>query len=160
VNIRELLQFKSWAENIYLDYITKLSEDQFTERIPTIDKSIKQIIFHLLDSMWGDYHLITDRDWSEPYQIDDMSKMAIIKEIKKFNTQLLTFAERQQLDEPITYHEEGYENDITTTAEQVLCNFVEHSAYHRGQLALCLKYFGHNQIKQTNYNPYLWQRQQ
>lgn len=160
MKIKELIQFKNWADEVYIEYIEGLTDTQFIEVVPTINKSIKQIIFHILSSYWGEYHLMTDRNWEDEPSFDELNREQIISRIRELNNKILDFADNSTLDQPITYNEEGYEKPIKTSAEIILFNFVEHSSYHRGQLALMLKYHGIESVKQTNYNPYIWELSQ
>jgi len=159
MDLRELIVFKNWADEIYLKYSADLSDQQFDEVVPTIHKSMRGILNHILQSYWGEYHLITDRNWSDEPD-PEMDRQQLLARIRELNQLMLDYIDQQPLDEVITYQEEGYEQPIKTSAENVLFNFVEHSSYHRGQMALLLRYHGLETIKQTNYNPYIWECKQ
>lgn len=160
MEIQLLIEFKNWADDVYMDYIDKCTEKQFTEKVPTLNKSIRQVLLHIYKSYWGDYHLISDRNWSNGPDFDELDKLEIITGIKNYNELMIDFISNQSVTEIIEYNEDGFDEPIKTTVENVLMNFVEHSSYHRGQLALLLRYHGINSLEMTNFHPYIWKYKQ
>lgn len=160
MKVLQLIEFKNWADEVFINYINGLSDTQFSEVVPVVNKSIKQILLHLYKSYWGDYHLISDRDWSDEPKFDKLGKSEIIEGIKNYNAQMIDYITNNPISEIIEYNESGFDEPIKTNAENVLINFVEHSAYHRGQMALLLRYHGINSLEMTNFHPYIWKFKQ
>ena len=160
MHIKDLIEYKNWADNVYLEHISALSEAQFTELVPTINKSVQELLLHIFASYLGDYHLITDMDWSNLPDFENLNRSEIINGIRQCNENMVEFILNNPVDELITYNEDGYDEAIKTNAENVLMNFVEHSSYHRGQIALLLRYHGVESIEMTNYHPYIWKMKQ
>ncbi|MBD3192972.1 MAG: hypothetical protein GF308_20205 [Candidatus Heimdallarchaeota archaeon] len=46
---------------------------------------------------------------------------------------------------------------VQSTAENILFNLVTHNAYHRGQIAIFLRLLGFEEIKESDFNPYIYQ---
>ena len=160
MDIHELIVFKNWADEIYLSYMEDLTEKQFAESIPTINKSAKLILFHIYAVYWSWYHRITDRNYSDEPELEESSKSDIIEGIKGFNQKFLEYIENEGFNNTITIQWRKEDRPVETTAENVLFNYVTHSAYHRGQIALILKYHGIKEIKETDFNPYIYEKGQ
>ena len=161
IDLIEFMTFNNWGNETYAGYIRTLSPAQFTEVVPVINKSVKGILYHIYHSYWGEFHLITDRDWSTERSIDEMDMEDILKGIKTLNEQILNYIkENPVINKPFNYNEPGFEKPIKTNVEVVLLNFIEHTSYHRGQLALLLKYHKVKELDDVNYNPYTWDYKQ
>ena len=155
------MEFNNWGNDIYSDYIRTLTPVQFEEIVPVINKSVKSILYHIFQSYWGEFHLMTDRDWSSEKKLEEMDRDEILSGIKTYGEHILTYIkENQDVNKPFSYNEPGFEKPIKTNVEYVLLNFIEHTSYHRGQLALLLKHHHVKELDDVNYNPYVWDHKQ
>ena len=155
MKLLDLIIYTHWADDVYIKYAEGLTEDQFKETVPGVNKNLRQLLNHIYATYWGEYHLITDMDWSSEPDFSQITREEIISGIKEMNGKIVEYIKNTPLDTPIEFEDEG--KQIKTNAEEIIFNFVTHSAYHRGQMALLLRYHGLESIKQTDYNPYLYE---
>ncbi len=62
----------------------------------------------------------------------------------------------KNLDHEIILHFDREDKPVSTSPANIIFNFVTHSAYHRGQLAIYLRLHGIPEIHQTDFNPYIY----
>jgi uncharacterized damage-inducible protein DinB len=157
MDLIKALEYTKWAEERYLNYCMEVSEEQFNQKLQPINKSLKEILFHLYSSNWGDFHYITDQDFSDEVSIDAVNREELIKRIRNLQNEIIEHVKTGNLE--ITHKMQEDENDkvVEISTFNLIFNFVTHSAYHRGQMALLLKLIGLDKVDMTDFTPYLYQ---
>ena len=155
--IQTLLNHHQWANNIYFAYLKELSPEQMETKLPGSQKSCKDIIAHLYEVYWNWYAFLTDKNYKEHGDFEKMPLDGLISGIQTFQVDLVSFCQSHDLTKSIAFDEDEDGMVIQTTPENVIYNYFLHAAYHRGQLALLLRYLGFESIEETDFNPYLYQ---
>ncbi|MFW9925050.1 MAG: DinB family protein, partial [Candidatus Thorarchaeota archaeon] len=77
--------------------------------------------------------------------------------ISDYNDKLLIYISKNDLKKKFIMQWDKKDKPVQTTAENVIFNLVTHNAYHRGQIAIFLRILGFDSIKETDFNPYLYE---
>lgn len=157
MDIKSLIVFKNWADEIYLTYCEDLSDDQFRQTLSGYDRSINDILFHMYEVYYSWYQFLTTKDYSNIPEIEKMSKTDIITGIREYNDKMIQYIDAYDVSQTHSIQWSEEDKEVKTTAENVLFNYVTHSAYHRGQLAIYLRYLGQKTITETDFNPYIYE---
>lgn len=157
MDILKLIEFKNWADDIYLDYCSKLSDEQYTALIPGYNRCIKDLLAHMAEVYFFWYEFINEKDEEKVPEWDKLSFKEISSIIKDLNSKFISFISNKSINKNLTIQWDKSVKPVITNPENVLFNYVTHSAYHRGQIAVLLKYFGVENLKETDYNPYIYE---
>jgi uncharacterized damage-inducible protein DinB len=157
MDIKELVQYKNWANTTYIDYCQEMSREDYEREIPGYSNSIRQILTHLLGVYWFWFEFITNQDYENEPDFKSMTKNQVIAGLKEYNQKILEFVENQDVSKKFTINWREEDKPVETSAENIIFNFVTHSAYHRGQLAIYLRVMGIDTIAETDFNPYVYQ---
>ncbi|MHA2090733.1 MAG: DinB family protein [Candidatus Kariarchaeaceae archaeon] len=157
MDIKELVQYKNWANTTYIDYCQDLSQEDYEKEITGYSNSIRKILTHLLGVYWFWYEFITTQNYDDEPDFDNMSKDQVINGLKEYNEKIIDFVKTQDAAKKFTINWREEDKPVETTAENIIFNFVTHSAYHRGQLAIYLRIIGIDSIIETDFNPYVYQ---
>jgi uncharacterized damage-inducible protein DinB len=159
LNIEKLLIFKNWADDLYLKYAAELTDEQFYNKTSIVDKSVQSILYHMYEVYWFWFHNATDKNYSDEPSPDSTRDELIIG-IKQINKDILELARIPEKHVEFNIQWDKKDKPVTTNTMNILINFLFHSAYHRGQLALLLRHHGYKTIDETDFNPYLYQKGQ
>ena len=155
MEIHKLIEFKNWADEVYIQYASNLSEEDFTKKI--LGKSIKDTMLHMYEVYYFWYIRMTTKDFSTLPDFDKLNSEEIFSGMKKINQKMLDYAHVRDISVPIHIKWDENDNEVITNPENIFFNAVNHSAYHRGQIAIKLRELGIPEIKETDYNPYIYE---
>ena len=147
------MEFKNWAEKIYVDYIQQLTNEQYHQVI--LNKSVHQIFYHLYEVMHHWYSRIAE-NYTEMLIDESSNREELLTEYYKINQLINEFVVSGKYTE-FTLQWWDDDKPVNSNSTYVLFNFVTHSAYHRGQLALLLRQLGFDEIKETDFNPWIYE---
>jgi uncharacterized damage-inducible protein DinB len=150
------VEYKNWADEIYIEYCKELSDNDFEFEIEGYQNSAKKILGHLLEVSWFWLKFITDQNYSDEPDIERMKRSEIITGLLKYNQMIVEYVQNDDLSKQFEIQWDENDKVVVTTAENVIFNFISHSAYHRGQLAIYLRLLGIETIKETDFNPYIY----
>ena len=156
MELLKLIDYKNWADEIYIEYCKNLSEENFQFEIDGYGNSIKKILGHMYEVSLSWFHFLIDpsfRDWPD---LEKMTKNQIIEGLIEYNQKILDLTKTFDLTKIYQIQWDKNDKMVETTAENVIFNFVTHSAYHRGQLAMYLRITGIETIIETDFNPYIY----
>jgi uncharacterized damage-inducible protein DinB len=156
--MQRLIEFKNWADEIYIDYCQKLPKEKLEWEIEGYNNSIKKILNHLYEVYWSWLKFITDQNYDDQPEFTKLTIAEIIEGIRDHNKKILEYVQNEDLSKQFTIQWNENHKPVITTAANVIFNYITHSAYHRGQLAIYL--LGVETIEETDFNPYIYMKGQ
>jgi uncharacterized damage-inducible protein DinB len=158
-NFLSLFTFNRWANARMLDACRKLTPEQYaTEPVPGWS-SVRATVWHIAVVTEGWLRaLANDEDESFPTEgelatVDDAQRL-LERANRRFD-ELLPALTPDWLTRPITYSKRG--RTATLPPWAVLRHIVNHTTYHRGQVASKLKRFGIQQAE-TDLVYWVWEQ--
>ncbi|RMG19618.1 MAG: hypothetical protein D6732_29660 [Methanobacteriota archaeon] len=153
MDLFELTKYNQWANAIYRDYCLEFQE-QDERQLPGTGKSLKSILMHGIEvySFWFSVLDAGGVPKERPSLPDDFKDLiAAWERLDQLFIEKVTHHQRQDLT-----LDWGAEWTVThTNSSNVLFNLIGHNTYHRGQMALVLRYLGKETIAETDFNPYI-----
>src|SRR5262249_22119504 len=133
-----LFAFNQWANAKMLDACRKLSPEQYAAEPVPGWSSVRSTVHHIaiVTEIWL-RGLAADPDDSIP-TVDDLERL-LQRAYQRFD-ELLPTLTPERLATPITYRRRG--RTATLPPWTILRHVVNHTTYHRGQVASKLKRFG------------------
>jgi len=151
----ELFAYDRWANTKVLDACRKLTPEQYVAEPAPGWSSVRSTIYHI--ALVTEYHLRTlagDRDDSIPTEadlatVDDAARL-LERAYRRFE-ELRPTLTPERLNTVLTLRRDGHAATLPPWA--MLRHIVNHSTYHRGQVASKLKRFG---IEQPTTDFFFW----
>ncbi|HLT73908.1 MAG TPA: DinB family protein [Ohtaekwangia sp.] len=129
----KLYQYNEWANNRVIDVLNKQNIS---------DEKILTLMGHIVAAQFLWFNRINGlppadvKLWGE-YKLDTLNDM-----VKKANSMWLEFVESQEsFDRELTYRN-YVGNPYTNNVEAIMMHLVNHSSYHRAQIAMLLRQKG------------------
>lgn len=154
-DVVELFAYDRWANTRVLDACRKLTAEQYVAEPVPGWSSVRSTIYHI--ALVTEFHLRTladDRDDSIPTEadlatVDDAARL-LERAYRRFE-ELRPTLTPERLNSMLTVRGPGY--TFTLPRWAMLRHIVNHSTYHRGQIASKLKRFG---IEQPATDFFFW----
>jgi uncharacterized damage-inducible protein DinB len=144
-DIKTLYEYNEWANSKFVQVIKNLSEEQFTSEIKSSFSSVRDTLGHIVCAEW-----IWLRRWlgespvSMPAWLDKPILIILtykLSEIETERNKFISGLSDESLQKIISYR-----NTKGEATKKILKNLfqhvVNHSSYHRGQLATLLRQLG------------------
>lgn len=160
LELQKLIEYKNWADEIYLDYCEQLSDENYKFGIEGYENSIEKILGHMYEVSLAWYHFVVDQKFNEGPNLEKMSKDQIIVGIRDYNSKIYDLTDKFDITKIYQIQWNVNHKIVETTAKNIIFNFVTHNAYHRGQLAIYLRLLGIETITETDFNPYIYEKGQ
>jgi len=137
--------YDEWANAGYFDAVAGLTEDQFTRELTSSFPSIRDTLAHIVASEW-----VWLRRWEgeSPEARPEWEPRATLGELRRELSQVetgrsvfLSSLMDEDLDGSITYRDLKGQQWTNRLADLCL-HVVNHSSYHRGQLATLMRQVG------------------
>lgn len=156
MDLIKLIEYKNWADEIYINYCEKLSPAEYDHEIEGYNNNIKKILGHLYEVSWFWFRFITDKNYEKAPDLENINIQEIFKGLREYNVKFLHYISENGVSK--IHDLQWIETDklVKTTSENIIFNFITHSAYHRGQLAIYLRLTGIKTITETDFNPYVY----
>ena len=144
-DIQLLYKYNRWANWQTLESSAKLTTDQFTKDLMSSYRSVRDTLAHLLGAEW-----IWLMRWNgesptallNPLDFPDFASLsARWAEVERDQTAFVNGLTDESLESPVTYLSTRGE-PWTYPLWQMLQHVVNHSSYHRGQVATMLRQLG------------------
>ncbi len=158
----EEAQYQLWAEKKFFELLSKISQENWTKKFPEFNKSLQSIYIHKYEVMFAWFTLIHVKDSKKigenPLDIADFDQLSV----QQFIEEALNLFElvieyiKTKPDEKITLTVEWIKKPYEVTTHEIIYNFLNHLAYHRGQIAYQFKKLGLT-VPETDYNPYMYE---
>ena len=143
--ILRLYAYNEWANLRTLDALQSLSADQFTRSLGGSFSSIRDTFSHVVDAEWiwcRRWQGESPRTFPKPDSYRDVAALrARWVEVRKAQAAFLADLADPDLRRPVTYVNLKGET-WTYVLEDALVHLVNHSSYHRGQVATLLRQVG------------------
>ena len=127
-----MLEYNDWANRLVLDKLTEF---------PDLNQKIYSLFSHIIITqiLW------INRVNAEPYEFKDFWHMLDINSMRKLNARstadwlsLINRKDEKELTQSHSYiNSKG--NKYTNTLAQIITQVINHSTYHRAQIALLLR---------------------
>jgi uncharacterized damage-inducible protein DinB len=143
--VRSLFAYNEWANQRVFDTVGPLSEEQFARALSGSFSSIRDTLGHVVGVEW-----VWLRRWNgeSPRSTPDWAKtptvaslQAKLGEVEREREAFLASLSERDLDRGITYTNFAGEQ-WTYPLRDLLVHLVNHSTYHRGQIATMLRQVG------------------
>lgn len=143
--VRMLYEYNRWANHRVLDCVESVGPENVTRDLKSSFPSILDTLIHILSSEW-----VWLSRWKgvSPTGFPDAARLADVAAIRSrwsgVEGELATFVSGlsdEQIRTDISYRNTRGESFIQPLADQ-LCHVVNHSSYHRGQIATMLRQVG------------------
>jgi uncharacterized damage-inducible protein DinB len=140
--IRELFNFNDWANKKYIEAVQNLDDEKYTVEIRSSFSSIRETISHLIASEWiWLQRWLGESPTAPPDWHDKPSIRTLVEKMKDIESERENFLEELKDDDlkrVMNYNllsGKAQQNTLQETLQHV----VNHSTYHRGQLATLLR---------------------
>lgn len=133
----KLYQYNYWSNKRVLGAIQKQN---------VTDQKILQVMGHVLAAQYLWFHRINALPAPDVKLWGDYTLERLVQMAEDIGTQWISFVERtDNFDRELVYH--NYTNDpYTNNVENIMIHLVNHSSYHRGQVAMLLRQKGFEPI--------------
>lgn len=153
------LNYHLWAEKKILSFVATIDESNWDQEIPLLKKSLKSIYTHTLEVMWFWFSLCKLKSLQKlgvPPNFASFSKEKFMKEYFLLILEMKDFGEErnEKLSLDLNWVKKPYE----VTTHELIYHILNHQAYHRGQIAIVLKYFG-IEVSEIGYNNYMFEEE-
>ncbi|MGI8783750.1 MAG: DinB family protein [Acidobacteriota bacterium] len=143
--IRVLFVYNEWANVRLLDAVGQLSDEQFTRPLASSFPSIRDTFSHVIAVEWvwlrrwkGESPALIP-EWAVGSPLELLRKK--LKGIEAERATFLTALGEQEMQQPVSYT--NFKGERWRYAlEDLLLHLVNHSTYHRGQVATMLRQVG------------------
>lgn len=158
MEIEQQLHYQVWATSKFIDLVKPLSESEWNTEVPVVNKSLQEIYIHKMEVLWFWFSLCKKKSLQllgEPPNFKVMTKEVLLHNLLNLYSEMKDFAleHNDKLSLDLNWMKKPYE--ITT--HELIYNILNHDSYHRGQIAILLKYF-HIDVPETSYNPYMFEK--
>lgn len=143
--IQELYKYNAWADGLVFETVAKLTPEQFDKDLGSSYHSVKGTLVHIVGAEW-----IWLRRWlgTSPRSLlnpNDFSSVEQIKnrweEVEQERKEFVANLTEESLKEALSYTNiKG--QPFSYPLWQALQHLVNHSTYHRGQVATLLRQLG------------------
>ena len=144
-HILGLYKYNEWANLRTLEALQSLSTEQFTRSLGSSFSSIRDTFSHVIDAEWiwcRRWHGESPRTFPKPDSYRDVAALrARWAEVRKEQAAFLADLADSDLRRPVTYVNLK-EETWTYLLEDALVHLVNHSTYHRGQVATMIRQVG------------------
>jgi uncharacterized damage-inducible protein DinB len=143
--IRRLYRYNAWANQRVLDSLRLLDQEQFTRDLKASHRSVRGTLAHLAAAEW--VWLSRWRGISPTIPLPDTEFETVdiaAKRLTELDTELGRYVEA--LDEPGLNEVKSYRTidgkPFSNELQEMLLHLINHSSYHRGQIAALLRQVG------------------
>lgn len=149
----ELADYNNWTDRIIVEWLEQLSEEQWEQPVTSSFSSIKQTAVHMVSAkkIWIDF-------WTKA-----PDPVYLSAEFNGTKSELMAIWEKASEDLQyfiVNHPEEDYQQPVTVLYPngkevkmifwKTLPHFVNHAAYHRGQLVTLLRQAGFTDFTNTD----------
>ncbi|RPI68792.1 MAG: DUF664 domain-containing protein [Ignavibacteriales bacterium] len=136
--IRTLYEFNEWANRKFIEAVQSISEEKYSMKIKSSFASIRETIAHIVSSEWiwlqrwlGN-NPSAPPDWSDKPSIKPLVEK--LNEVEAERNKFLFNLKDEDLNKLLIYNLLSGKTQ-QNILQEVLQHVVNHSTYHRGQLA-------------------------
>jgi uncharacterized damage-inducible protein DinB len=143
--IRDLFSFNEWANRKFIDAIKNLDKEKFTMEIASSFSSIRETIAHIVSSewiwlqRWKGENPTAPPDWHDKPSIETLVEN--LNKVESERKNYLSKLKDEDLKTLLMYNLLSGKSQQNILKE-VLQHVVNHSTYHRGQLATLFRQAG------------------
>lgn len=143
--LRSLFAYNQWANQRVFDAVTPLSEEQFARPLSSSFSSIRDTLGHIVGAEW-----VWLRRWNgeSPSSIPDFVTSSTVEslrtklsDIERERDRFLASLAEPELARQLTYTNFAGER-LSYSLRDLFVHVVNHSTYHRGQIATMLRQVG------------------
>ncbi len=144
-DVKVLFEYNDWANQRLLDAVATLSTEQLRRDLGGSYKTVRDLEAHIVSTewawleRWGGVSPTKTPDWVNGGDIDEI--IAELHALELRRSEFLWSMPDADLSKPIEYHFLSGEPGVHTL-QDLMIHVVNHSTYHRGQLASMLRQLG------------------
>jgi uncharacterized damage-inducible protein DinB len=140
--VRVLYDYNAWADRRMLDACSGLADEQFTRDLGCSHRSVRDTLAHIMGAAWIWLERWQGRSPSGLPRSDHYDKLSTLRsrwgEIERDLLQFVAGLSKEELEQDRPYRTtEG--KSYSQPLWQMLQHLVNHSTYHRGQVAAMLR---------------------
>lgn len=144
-DLQLLYEYNRWANFQTLAASAKLTEDQFTKDLSSSHRSVRDTLVHTLAAEWiwlARWNEVSPKALLNPLDFRDLGALrARWADVERDQTAFIEGITNESLESPVTYQNTKGEQ-WTYPLWQMMHHVVNHSSYHRGQVATMLRQLG------------------
>ena len=144
-DIQLLYEYNRWANARVLNSVSKLTRDQFTRDLAGSYRSVRDTLVHIISGEWIWLQRWKETSLQAMLNPTDFSSVDLVKakwsHIEREQTEFVNGVTNESLTRVITYVNARGET-WQYPLEHMMQHLVNHSSYHRGQIALMLRQLG------------------
>ncbi len=144
-DIQLLYKYNRWANSETLDASARLTEEQFTKDLSSSHRSVRDTLAHILAAEWiwlTRWNGVSPKSLLNPLDFPDLGSLrARWAEVERDQTAFVNDITDESLESAVTYVNTKGE-EWTYPLWQMMQHVVNHSTYHRGQVATMLRQLG------------------
>ncbi len=144
--LEELVEYKAWANRLFYDCISELTEEHLTAAQPIIFGSLIRTLNHtcLMDFVWkshliGSGHGLTSRNPKEHPDFETLRRKQ--ESLDEWFIEYTSSLSEEKCDEAIEFEFIGGGSG-SMSRRNIILHVVNHGTYHRGHAADILYHFG------------------
>ena len=142
---RRLFSYTEWANARFLECARGLTNEQFTQNIPSSFPTIRDTLGHMVFAewlwlrRWKGESLASRPDWTKEPSLESLETR--LREVERERAELLDSLTDDDLRRDFPYRNMAGESYVALLAE-LMTHVINHATYHRGQLTTMLRQAG------------------
>jgi uncharacterized damage-inducible protein DinB len=144
-DIRTLYRYNEWAHRRLLDAISALRPEELTQDLGGSFKTIRDVTAHVVSTewswleRWGGMSPTAAPDWVDNGDMNEI--VAKLREVEAKRAQFFETVSDSDMSRPIEFRYLSGQPGVHALQE-LMIHVVNHSTYHRGQIASMLRQLG------------------
>jgi uncharacterized damage-inducible protein DinB len=144
-NIRTLYEYNRWANDKTFDSASRVGPDEYTKDMHSGHRSVRDTFVHVVSVEWLYLHRVRGDSPNALWSPSNFPSLANLRdrwvELTREQMTYVAGLTNEQLEKEITYTNLSAK-PMTYPLWQILQHGVNHSTYHRGQIAAMLRQLG------------------
>ena len=144
-DIKYMFDYNRWANTAILDAVSKLTPDEFRKDLQSSHRSVRDTLAHILAAEWiwlERWKGVSPKSLLDPADFPTVESVRTrLNEVESECDGFIHGLTDEALTQAVTYTNTKGEN-WTYSLGQMMQHVVNHSSYHRGQVATMLRQLG------------------
>ena len=90
MQIKQIIEFKNWADDLYISYCPDLSDEDLDLEIPGSSTSLRHIFYHLSEVQYYWFEFISTNQFPPRLEAKKWSNREIVGRIRFYNKKFLS----------------------------------------------------------------------
>lgn len=157
MDLRRLVEYQIWADDVARGLLGGLSEEEFSREVLPPFGSVRNLCAHITLAIEFNLRHHVDKEEFDPEELGEeiytAPKESLLDKWRQADLRLLEYAE-SRTDETYVFRNFLGEGQITLDQDDYLSQYLLHTQHHRAQIMSALRLMG-KEVKTTDYLFYL-----